>query len=226
MQFGNPLSTFTATPAAPGLVQALGNLTSAGGVINTGLVPIPTGIRTLILSLLPTNIIGGISNVQVIGNITGQSYYNQAPYLKGNLSNIFTCVIPVLSIVDTAVTIIITVATGQTITVTVNGDTQLYGEDVFYNGSIQIASSALLAIGNALIASGPFRLLSASLQGTGGGSCNLITNGGNTLFRNAINGSSQISWPNKGLIIPISVTINLTQTVAGATAGDVTFAYP
>jgi hypothetical protein len=175
-------------------------------------------VKTLILRTSPNNIVGSIASIQVQGTTTQTNYYNQAPYLIGNLAaNWYTVVVPVNSIIDGAVTVTITVAALQSITLQVFGDTAQYDESVFYNGAVQ--ATTVVAAGT--IKSGPFRLISVNALSTGTGAI-VLSSGGNLLVTNANGLVQEQSFP-PNLIVPAGVSVNATGAVGQS---SVVWAYP
>lgn len=193
MQFGSPLSLIAAQ-------QLIYNQAIASGVLTT--VPLPPGTKTLVLF---TNEASGASptNVTVIGQQSGYTYYNQAPYLQtspsgGGFGNMI--VVPVNGLVDSSVTVSVSYP-GPSLTVAIFADTAQYKEDVFYNGIYRRASLNSTTVLSEIILSGPARLADWAIEVVGTGGTSLLRDAyGNVIDRVDTNASNQVicttgAWP-------------------------------
>jgi hypothetical protein len=219
MQFGNPLSL-----AGQTIAYGPASLGVSGGIVNFTIPSIPAGTRTLILEIVPfdASLEGGITSMSVIGKQSGFFYYGnglglggggigggQVPYLvfptgTGGAWAGFLVVIPIMSTVDNSFQVTVATPSG-TCTLTAWADPQEYDEDLFYNGSHQVANFNVNTVTNTTILQGPARLLWASAAVNSGGNCILLINGRSALNPQSPAGApgvtQSISFPGKGQLL-------------------------
>ena len=155
--------TSTTYQAPPGVILPAAAYTASGGNV-TLTVPITASVRTLLLFISSNPGALGCTGVVVTGLQSGMVYYNQPPYLPGNIGTApsYTVVVPVAPALDTSVRVSFTFTTAAWQgTLGVSGDTAEYPESLFYNGTLQEFHTATVAT-TALCLNGPFRILTAS----------------------------------------------------------------
>lgn len=182
-----PGSAVLAAAAPPGLIIPAQTFVAAGGQIIIPNVAIPTNVRTLVIALAHLTPLTPIvvTNVVVEGLPTGNQYYNQPPYLQvgpavGPNSTNALIVVPFPSVIDT--TVQITITTAQNLQVKMVGDSSIYDESVFYNGTHQVVTQNVnTGPTSKTLVTGPARLLYVTAAVNSGGNAIVTVNGQNTL---------------------------------------------
>ena len=190
-------------------------------------VPVPPNVRTVILSILQLTMgPNPITNVLAVGQTSEIPFYNQPPYLNASriAQSNFLCFIPVVSSVDSEVSISITGGGAGQYAFTVFGDTALIEESSYYNGAAQPTQITVAG----LIKDGPFRLLTAALLSAGTGAVVLFPNttgagGGSDLVTTSAGQSIATVAPPADYIVPLGSSVWATGAV---TQAGITWAYP
>lgn len=206
---------------------------SAGGIATDTNIAVPPSAKTLIVQLVmsPT----AITTMQIEGGTTGFFYYQQHPYLSnGAIAGAFgwNIICPYNSVLDPVLNISLNGLTpAQVVTVTIQGDTAQYKEDVFYNGTMKTDSQAIATATTTNFVTGPTRLLTATLGAGGATFAQLLqaSNGKSLLTAPGTAGSNvgaSVSFP-PNTILPSGDSIGVSSNAAGPVViGGITHAYP
>lgn len=217
------------------------NGSGAGVIFN--LPPIPPTTRTLVVKA--RRITSGSQNLQcqvVDLTVPGNSffYYNSFMYLgyTGGISagggfpgGALFSVVPLMPLISAAgVQMAFNYGAGVQYEITVFADTLQYDESVFYNGSAVGFGTTATGSGTVTILTGPARLLSASIEATGGGTALFNLPGGTILRSENISGTSTStsshSFPPNTIIQP-GQTVTATFVSAGSVVSALgSAAYP
>jgi hypothetical protein len=176
------------------------------GTVGTS-IPIFPNTRTIIVNLQSAS----WPNLEVVGDQSHFIYRFAEPVYLSDFSVSFLAVVPIAGSMDTSVT----VTSSANATMTVASETDTIPESVFYNGIVKNLSGASLSL------SGPCRLLTAFLIGTGTGSLNLA-GFGPILEVTSVGEQATLSWPDNVVLAEGS---SITASGALTNAG-VTYAYP
>jgi hypothetical protein len=163
---------------AVGLGSELGSATNSSVLSNVGVqaaVPLNPNTRTLLVQWQWFMLTAQIEypTISVVGNTTGRVYCNRAPYLLGTaIVPPYTeykglTVVPVNPLLDPVVTVAVRGASGvnfASVSFDALGDTLLFTEDVFYDGSVAQTSQLVNTAVTTLLLTGPARLLTCSLE--------------------------------------------------------------
>ena len=218
VQFASPSTMFG--PAA---------VTAVGGLVNQQ-VTIPAGIRTLLIFIQSNPGALTCTGVSVVGATSSMIYYNQPPYLPGNIGTApsYLVVVPVAPAIDPVVTVVFSFVTAAWQgTIEIGGDSAIYDESVFYNGTAK--TIATVAVGATTLLTGPARLLSCYAGcGAAAGSSSLVRVNGAVAVE-AANGAGAfpqnvpLTFPDD-TILQAGATVTATITTSGV--GSVVYAYP
>ena len=209
-------------------VQLLPTSGTLAGYTNTIVTVNPT-TRTLIVNVAFIAGTVSVPTLTIVGQTTGIQYYGAPMYVvSGFGSPLFSAVVPILSTLDSAVSVTITPG-AFTYTLTVNGDTAQYSESVLYNGQGRSTMAARAVSGTTVLLNGPARLLTVEVRSTTAlVNAFIFWDGVEILHANA-NATSQISstlaFPPNTLLSSGS-TIALSTAGVGAATGTVVSAYP
>jgi hypothetical protein len=217
-------------PAQPVTLVPAAQFTASGGNV-TMQVTLPSYVRTLLIFIQSNPGALTCTGVSVVGATTSMTYYNQPPYLPGNIGTApsYLVVVPVAPSIDPVVTIGYTFTTGAWQgTIEVSGDTSIYDESVYYNGTVHLAQTT--AVGTTLLINGPVRLLTAQCTTAAGNisSARLEVNASIMLTADSTAVSTQqtqahASW-GEGIIVKAGQSLNGVIVNNGIVL--ITYAYP
>jgi hypothetical protein len=190
------------------------------GAAAFGPFTVPPGTRTLSITFSATaSGTDPITKVRVVGITSLYNYYNQTPYLVTTASgaNSYIVVVPITEIDSSFNVAMVVGGAGTTqFACTVVADTAQYDESVFYNGAVKVATA--VAVGT--MATGPFRLLTASVLGA---TSALSIGGTNVIQNNSGTVPVVLSFP-QPYLIPAGVIVAAAGT--GPPTIEISYAYP
>ena len=204
----------------------------SGPSLNVNLSPIT---RTLIIKyqwqMATTQL--ETPRVEVQGVNSTFFYYSAPAYLvtslltPPNTTLVATVIVPINALLDPVITVRLrgsSLVNPAGMTATAYGDTALFEESTFYNGTFQTATAASTNPGNFTIVTGPLRLLTASLTTTGATSAWLLHVPGSRILELDTGGSVTVAFP-PNTILDVNHAIQL-QMGAGLAIGNIGYAYP
>ena len=210
-------------------VQLLPTSGTLAGTTTTTTTINPT-TRTLVVNV---GIVAGVVSaptLTIVGQTTGIQYYGAPMYVVSGsfVSVLFSAVVPILSTLDSAVSVKI-VPGAFTYTLTVNGDTAQYSESVLYNGQGKSLSATRAVAGTTVLLNGPARLLTVEVRSAAAAvNAFILWDGNEILHANADAGhqiSSTLTFPPNTLLSNGS-SLALNTFGAGVASGTVVSAYP
>jgi hypothetical protein len=231
-------STALTALTTPAVAQQLYSTPSPVTVPFTQSVALTPGIRTLVIQAETVSATyPGFFYLEVVGEVSGFSYYTGTFYLFVPTGNSALAVVPISPAIDNSVSITLLEQGGSVLNflVTVYGDTSIYDESVFYNGQAVTASVVQPTSGTYKLIDGPARIISATLDLDNAEGYMLWTDPSGTTHRmmhivsstTANPGLTQAFTPNTLLPIGASIkAVMATATGAHAINASVTYAYP
>lgn len=206
-------------------------ITNSGGGSPTTTIAIPPTVRTLLVSFSLSSALNAANTLLARGLTSQYLYYFDVPYLQNSGGTVkFLCIFPVNAILDPSIALILGLATGQSATIQVIGDTAGYKESEYYNGATTPAWDALTAAGSVVLANGPCRLLTAWISNTAAGTSTEVDIDSlavPVLRSDSVGNGGQVEWAG-GIRVPAGQTVSMKVNLisSGFAFAGITTAFP